>query len=53
MNTDTRQTLIGVGGLTVVMIVALIEGFNGRVTMTYIVAVVGLVSPQALDKFPR
>lgn len=32
------------------MIVALTEGFNGRVTAAYFMAVVGLVSPEALDR---
>jgi len=49
MKPETRQTLIGVAGLTVVFVVALTEGFNGRVTMTYAVAVVALISPQALE----
>jgi len=52
MKTDTRQTLIGVAGLTVVMVVALSEGFNGRVTAAYFGAVVALISPQALDQIP-
>lgn len=52
MNPETRQTLIGVSGLTVVEIAALIEGFNGRVTMAFMVAVVALIAPQALEKLP-
>lgn len=52
MDSDTRQTLIGVAGLTVVMLMALSEGVNGRVTVSYILAVVGLISPQALEKLP-
>jgi len=50
MKSQTRQTLIGVAGLTIVMVVALHEGFNGRVTAAYFMAVVGLVSPEALDR---
>jgi len=50
MKSQTRQTFIGVAGLTVVMVVALHEGFNGRVTAAYFTAVVALVSPEALDR---
>lgn len=52
MNPETRQTLIGVVGLTVVEIVALQEGFNGAVLTAYMVSVIGLVAPQTLDKLP-
>jgi len=52
MNPETRQTLIGVFGLTIVMIVALTEGFNGRVTAAYFAAIVALISPKALDQLP-
>jgi len=52
VQTDTRQTLIGVAGLSAVMLMALSEGVNGRVTITYIVAVVGIVSPKALEQLP-
>lgn len=52
MNAETRQTLIGCFGLTIVMVMALSEGFNGRVTAAYFIAVIALVSPQALDKLP-
>lgn len=52
MNPETRQTLIGVAGLTVVMIVALTEGFNGRVTAAYMAAIVALISPAALAELP-
>jgi len=50
MKSETRQTLIGVAGLTVVFTVALLEGFNGRVASAYAVAVVALVAPETLDK---
>jgi len=52
MNADTRQTLIGVAGLTAVMIVALLEDFNGSVTMAYFLSVVGLISPEVVDRLP-
>jgi hypothetical protein len=52
MKSKTRQTLIGVTGLTVVMAVALSEGFNGRVTLAYFAAVVAIVAPEALENFP-
>jgi hypothetical protein len=52
MKSETRQTLIGVGGLSLVMAVALHEGFNGRVTLAYIAAVIAIVAPEALDKLP-
>lgn len=52
MNPETRQTLIGAGGLTVVVLVALLEGFNGRVTMAYFASIVGLITPRALDRLP-
>jgi len=51
MNPDTRQTLIGVSGLTAVMLMALYEGFNGRVTTVYFMAVTAQTAPAALDKF--
>jgi len=49
MNADTRQTLIGVSGLTIMAVTALVEGYNGRVTAAYLLGVVALISPQALD----
>lgn len=52
MNPETRQTLIGVVGLSVVEIVALLEGFNGPVLAAYMASVVALVAPQALDQLP-
>lgn len=48
LTAETRQTVIGIGCLSAVMVVALHEGFNGRVTLTYILAVTAMVSPQAL-----
>lgn len=51
MKSETRQTLIGVTGLTIVMTVALLEGFNGRVTGAYFAAVIALVSPEALERW--
>jgi len=50
MNADTRQTLIGVTGMTIMALTALTEGYNGTVATAYFVAVIGLVSPQALDR---
>jgi len=50
MNADTRQTLIGVTGMTIMALTALLEGYNGTVATAYFVAVIGLVSPQALDR---
>jgi hypothetical protein len=52
MDPDVRQTLIGVTGLTIVFTMALYEGFNGRVTVTYAIAVIALAAPQALNEFP-
>jgi len=52
MEAETRQTLIGVVGLTVVMVVALTEGFNGRVTVAYMVSVIALVAPKTLSELP-
>jgi len=52
MNPETRQTLIGVFGLTVVEAVALTEGFNGPVAVSYFAAVLGLVAPEALENLP-
>lgn len=52
MNPETRQTLIGVVGMTAVQLMALWEGFNGRVTAVYFVSVVGVIAPQALDSLP-
>lgn len=52
MYPETRQTLIGVVGMTVTEIVALAEGFNGMVLTAYLVAVVALVAPEAVDKLP-
>jgi len=50
MNADTRQTLIGVTGMTIMAVTALLEGYNGTVASAYLLAVIGLVSPQALDR---
>jgi len=50
MKPETRQTLIGVLGLTVVEVVALLEGFNGAVLTAYFVAVLAVTAPEALDK---
>jgi len=52
MNPETQQTIVGVLGLTVVFAVALLEGYNGRVTTAYAVAVMALVAPETLDKLP-
>jgi len=50
MNADTRQTLIGVTGMTIMAVAALVEGYNGTVTTAYFLAVLGIISPQALDR---
>lgn len=52
MNGETRQTALGVGGLTIVYVVALMEGFDGTVATTYAIAVIGLISPSVLDRLP-
>lgn len=52
MEPETRQTLIGVAGLTVVMVVALTEGFNGGVTVAYMVSVIALIAPKTLSELP-
>lgn len=52
MNSKTRQTLIGVTGLTIVFLMALDEGYNGRVTATYALAVVAIIAPEALEALP-
>jgi len=52
MNADTRQTLIGVTGMMVMAAVALLEGYNGRVTAAYLIGVVALISPKALNEVP-
>lgn len=49
MRSETRQTLIGVTGLTIVFTVALWQGLNGHVAMSYGVTVLGLIAPEALD----
>jgi len=49
MDADTRQTLIGVSGMTIMAVAAVTEGYNGRVTAAYLLGVVALISPQALD----
>lgn len=51
MNPETRQTLIGVTGLSIVESVALLEGFNGLVLTAYMGAVIALISPQALQEW--
>lgn len=51
MRPDTRQTLIGVVGLSTVESVALWQGFNGMVMVAYMAAVIALVSPQALGEW--
>jgi hypothetical protein len=50
MQAQTRQTSIGVVCLTAVEIVALLEGFNGRVVTVYVLAVILLITPEALDR---
>lgn len=50
MDPETRQTVIGIICLTAVEIVALTEGFNGRVLTAYILAVILLITPEALDR---
>jgi hypothetical protein len=50
MKAQTRQTFIGVAGVTLVMIMALSQDVNGQVTAAYFAAVLGLVSPEALDR---
>jgi hypothetical protein len=52
MNPETRQTFIGVTGLTIVETVALLEGFDGAVLSAYFVAIIALVAPQALEQLP-
>lgn len=50
MQSETRQTLIGVTGMTIVVAVALSEGYNGRVTTAYLVGVIAQTTPEALDR---
>jgi len=52
MNPETRQTLIAIIGLTMVQMTTLARGFNGMVTMAYFVAVLAVITPEALDKLP-
>jgi len=52
MEPQTRQTALGVGGIVVVETVALMQGFNGPVLAASVVAIVALVSPEAVDKLP-
>lgn len=46
MKPENRQTILGVFVLTVVVLVAMSEGMNGRVLMSYIAAIVALIAPQ-------
>jgi len=52
MKSDTRQTVLGLVGLTAVQLVALHEGFNGRVATAYFISVIALVAPETLDQLP-
>lgn len=52
MKNSLRQTFLGVVALTAVMLVALTEGFNGRVTTAYFISVIALVAPETLDSLP-
>jgi len=52
MNSETRQTMIGVAGVAVIQITALMQDFNGAVTTAAIAAVVALIAPEALSKLP-
>lgn len=52
MKPETRQTLIGVFGMSLVMVMALSEGFNGKVTITYFISIIAIVAPQALEDLP-
>lgn len=53
MKPQTRQTLIGVVGLSTVEGVALLEGFNGFVLTAYFGSVIALVSPEVLDEWSQ
>jgi hypothetical protein len=50
MQPKTRQTLIGVFGLSSVVVVSLHEGYNGRITATYVVAVLIILVPEAREE---
>lgn len=50
MQPKTRQTLIGVLGLSSVVVVSLLEGYNGRITATFIVAVLIILVPEAREE---
>jgi len=52
MKKESRQTLIGIVGLTVVQLAALSEGYNGNVLVAYMASVVALIAPEALDRLP-
>jgi hypothetical protein len=52
MNSETRQTMIGVAGIAVIQVTALMQDFNGAVTTAALCAVVALIAPEALDKLP-
>ena len=52
MDPETRQTLIAIIGLTMVQMTNLAKGYNGTVTMAYFVAVLAVITPEALDKLP-
>lgn len=50
MNPETRQTLIGVTGMTFMMVAANSQGFNAAATVAYLAAVVIQVSPEVLGR---
>lgn len=52
MDPSLRQTVIGVTSLTVVMLVALDQGFNSELTIAYFIAVIAIVAPETLDRLP-
>jgi hypothetical protein len=50
MNADTRQTLIGVLAIVLITIAANSQGVNGDLALVSLLCIVGLISPQALDR---
>lgn len=52
MKPKTRQTLIGVVGMTIVALAALHEGYNGQVAIAYMGGITAQTAPEVADRLP-
>lgn len=52
MEPKTRQTLIGVAGQVAILSLALMEGYDGMVTLGGVMAIGATVTPELAEKWP-